>query len=185
VFLIAEVLGHLFIERGLEHRLGQLFEQPIRPGQRQALFLSQPNQLDRGLLLSRPLSRPLLRHIIQCRHHGTFLAEHRSACQAANTVKPSPVCHGASLARRCHWPLSMQGLTTRLRIGVNEGPLNPTGTGTVIGSRNSPSILVNARRWWIGRMCFVFWFAIGAGLSVVLVAGSWGRVLLGRGYRGC
>jgi len=24
---------------------------------------------------------------IQCRHHGTFLAEHRSACQAGNTVR--------------------------------------------------------------------------------------------------
>jgi hypothetical protein len=39
------------------------------------------------LLLSGLLSRLLLRHIIQCRHYGTFLAEHRSACQAGNTVK--------------------------------------------------------------------------------------------------
>jgi hypothetical protein len=33
------------------------------------------------------LSRLLLRHIIQCRHHGTFLAENPSARQAGNTVK--------------------------------------------------------------------------------------------------
>jgi hypothetical protein len=38
-------------------------------------------------LLGRLLSRLLLRHTIQCRHHGTFPAEHRSTCQAENTVK--------------------------------------------------------------------------------------------------
>lgn len=81
VFLIAEVLGHLLIERGFEHRLGQLFEQPVGPGQRQALLLRQPDQLDRSLLLRGLLNRLLLGHIFQCRHHGTFLAEHRSACQ--------------------------------------------------------------------------------------------------------
>jgi hypothetical protein len=96
VLLITEVLGHLLVQRGLEHRLGQLFEQPIRPGQRQALFLGQPHQLDRGLLLSGLLSRLLLGHAIQCRHHGTFLAEHRSACQAGNTVKSTvPFCEPA------------------------------------------------------------------------------------------
>ena len=63
---------------------------PAGPGQRQALFLGQPNQLDRSLLLSRLLSRLLLRHAIQCRHHGTFLAEHRSACQAGNTKSTVP-----------------------------------------------------------------------------------------------
>ena len=45
-------LGHLLIQRGLEHRFGQLFEQPVGPGQRQALFLGQSDQLDRSLLLS-------------------------------------------------------------------------------------------------------------------------------------
>ena len=51
VLLMTQVLGHLLIERGLKHRFGQLLEQAIRSGQRQALFLGQPNQLDRSLLL--------------------------------------------------------------------------------------------------------------------------------------
>lgn len=37
MLFIAEVLGHLFVERSLEHRFGELFERPIRPGQRQAV----------------------------------------------------------------------------------------------------------------------------------------------------
>ena len=41
VLFIAQVLGQLLIERGLEHRLSQLFEQPIGPSQGQALFLRQ------------------------------------------------------------------------------------------------------------------------------------------------
>ena len=57
-----------------------LFEQP-RPGrQRQALLLDSPHQLDRNLLL--------LRHIIQCRHHGTFPAKHRSARQVETPLDP-------------------------------------------------------------------------------------------------
>lgn len=58
-------------------RPGQLFEQPVVPSQRQALLLRQAaiwNNKDQ-------LNRLLLRHIVQCRHHGTSLAEHRSACQ--------------------------------------------------------------------------------------------------------
>ena len=51
VLLIAQVLGHLLVQRGLEHRLGQLLEQPVRAGQRQTLLLRQPDQLGRGLLL--------------------------------------------------------------------------------------------------------------------------------------
>jgi hypothetical protein len=31
VFLIAEVLGHLLVQRGLQDRFGQLLEQPVRP----------------------------------------------------------------------------------------------------------------------------------------------------------
>jgi hypothetical protein len=37
VLLIAQVLGHLLAQRGLEHRLGQLLEQPVRTSQRQTL----------------------------------------------------------------------------------------------------------------------------------------------------
>ncbi|SIH57308.1 Uncharacterised protein [Mycobacteroides abscessus subsp. abscessus] len=81
VFLVAEVLGHLLVKSRFEHCLGQLFDQPVGSGQRQALFLGQSDQLDRSLLLCGLLGRLLLRHIFQCRHHGTFLAEHRSACQ--------------------------------------------------------------------------------------------------------
>jgi hypothetical protein len=65
MLFITEVLGHFLIERSLEHRLGQLLEQPVRPGQRQALFLSQSNQLGRTLLLSRRLGSLLLRDAIQ------------------------------------------------------------------------------------------------------------------------
>ena len=43
VLFVAEVLGHLLVQRGLQDRLGQLLEQPIRTGQRQALFLGQPD----------------------------------------------------------------------------------------------------------------------------------------------
>ena len=88
VLLIAEVLGHLLAQRRLDHRLRELLEQPVRAGQRQALLLGHPDQLDRGLLLSRLLGRLLLRHVIQCRSHQppTLLAELRSACQAGNTV---------------------------------------------------------------------------------------------------
>jgi len=44
------VAGHLDVALacGLgQHRLGQLLERPITPGQRQAPFLGQPHQLDR------------------------------------------------------------------------------------------------------------------------------------------
>jgi len=40
VLVMPEVLGHLLVERGLQDRLGQLLEQPIRPGQGQALLPS-------------------------------------------------------------------------------------------------------------------------------------------------
>ena len=33
-----QVLGHLLIQSGLEHRLGELLEQPVRAGQRQSLL---------------------------------------------------------------------------------------------------------------------------------------------------
>jgi len=77
VFLIAQVLSHLLAQSGLNHRLRELFEQPVRAGQRQALLLGQPDQIDRSRLFRRLLSILLLRHIIQCRRHQTptLLAE--------------------------------------------------------------------------------------------------------------
>ena len=38
VLLMAEMLGHLLVQRRLQHRLGQLLQQPVRAGQRQALL---------------------------------------------------------------------------------------------------------------------------------------------------
>jgi hypothetical protein len=51
--------------------LGELLEQPVRPGQGQSLLLGQPDQLNSGKLLSRGLRLLLRTHNIQCRHHGT------------------------------------------------------------------------------------------------------------------
>jgi hypothetical protein len=45
VLLMPQVLGHLLVQRRLQHVLGELLEQPVRPGQGQALLLSQPDQL--------------------------------------------------------------------------------------------------------------------------------------------
>ena len=89
VLLIAEMLGHLLAQRGLDHRLGQLLEQPVRAGQRQALLLGQPDQLGRSLLLSRQLRRLPLGHIVQCCSHHLHLPRRAvgSACQARNTVR--------------------------------------------------------------------------------------------------
>jgi hypothetical protein len=66
------VLGELLIQRRLQHRLGQLLQQPVRAGQGQALLPGQPHELRRGRLPSgrfRPLASC---HVVQCRgHHGT------------------------------------------------------------------------------------------------------------------
>jgi len=51
MLFIAQVLGHLLAQRGLDHRLRQLLEQTVPAGQRQALLLGQPDQLDRPLRL--------------------------------------------------------------------------------------------------------------------------------------
>ena len=45
VFVIAQVLGHLRIQRGLEHVLGQLVEQAVRADQLDTLFLRLRKQL--------------------------------------------------------------------------------------------------------------------------------------------
>jgi hypothetical protein len=51
-FLIPPVAGHLLVQRGLDHGLGQLLQQPVRAGQRQAPLAGQPHQLPRSLSLS-------------------------------------------------------------------------------------------------------------------------------------
>jgi len=49
VLVIAEVLVHLLIEHGLDHRLGQRLEQPVRAGQCHPAVTRLPHQLARGL----------------------------------------------------------------------------------------------------------------------------------------
>jgi hypothetical protein len=75
------------IESGLEHRLGQLLEKPIRFSQRQPCSCANRTSSAAACCSGRFLSRLLLRHAIRCRHHGTFHAEDPSACQAGNTVR--------------------------------------------------------------------------------------------------
>ena len=44
-FVTTKVLTILFVQCGFEDGFGELFAQAVRPGQRQALFLRQPDQL--------------------------------------------------------------------------------------------------------------------------------------------
>ncbi len=77
VLVMTEMLGHLLIQRRLQHRLGQLPEQPVRAGQRHALLPGPGHQLLGQLLLRGRLRLVLLPrcHSVQCRgHHGTFPA---------------------------------------------------------------------------------------------------------------
>jgi hypothetical protein len=61
VLVIAQVLGHLRVQRGLQHILGQLVEQPVRADQLNALFL----RLSQQLLSQLPLIH-FFRHGIEC-----------------------------------------------------------------------------------------------------------------------
>jgi hypothetical protein len=77
VLVMTEMPGHLLIQRRLQHRLGQLLQQPVRASQRHALLPGPGHQLLGQLLLRGRLRLVLLPrcHIIQCRgHHGTFPA---------------------------------------------------------------------------------------------------------------
>jgi hypothetical protein len=71
VLLITQVLGHLLVQRGLQHRFRQLLEQPVRARQRQSLLPGHADQLNRSLPLCRLFVGLLLRHAIQCRRHQT------------------------------------------------------------------------------------------------------------------
>ena len=75
MFLVAEVLGELLVQRGFEQRLRELLQQPFRARQRQALIPGNADLLDRRQLLGRRLLFLLRTHNIQCRHHGTFPAK--------------------------------------------------------------------------------------------------------------
>ena len=93
VLVIAEVVGHLFIQRGLDHRLGQRLEQPARTGQRGPALASGPHQLAGHLQLLGRRSRERLRQLPlvvvvalllrrfgrlhRCRHVRQCLGHHR------------------------------------------------------------------------------------------------------------
>jgi hypothetical protein len=89
MLLVAEMLGELLVQRCLQHRLGQLLQQPVRARQRQTLLLGLTHQLSRSLQLRRLSSRLLLlAHLIKCRgHHRPFPPASRRASQAGNTVR--------------------------------------------------------------------------------------------------
>ena len=77
VFVIAQVLGHLRIQRDLEHVLGQLVEQAVRADQLDALFL----RLRQQLLSELPLIH-FGSHGFECfGHHQSFPPSSRPACQ--------------------------------------------------------------------------------------------------------
>ena len=58
---MSQVLGQLLVQRGLDHYLGQLLQQPVRPGQGQTLLPGPPDQLFGRRLLGRRF-RLLLHH---------------------------------------------------------------------------------------------------------------------------
>jgi hypothetical protein len=76
VLLMPQVLGDLLIQRRLQHRFGQLLQQPVRAGQGQALLPGPAHQLPGRRLFGGRFRLLLARsHIVQCRgHHGTFPA---------------------------------------------------------------------------------------------------------------
>ena len=62
VLVVAEMLGHLLLQRGLEHGLGQCFQQPAWTGQRDPLGAGLMDQLlSGGKLLSRGRISRILR----------------------------------------------------------------------------------------------------------------------------
>ena len=66
MFFVAEVLGHLRIQRGLEDILGELIEEPVRAHQLHALLLGLRQEL---------LGQLLLIHLGRC--HGIQCFGHR------------------------------------------------------------------------------------------------------------
>ena len=93
VFLMTQVLSHLLVQRRLQHRPGELLEQPVRAGQGQTLLPGQPDQLPSCSLLRGGVRFLLRGHISQCRHHGTFPADLQSARRAGNTVSETVPGH--------------------------------------------------------------------------------------------
>lgn len=92
VLVIAQVLGHFRVQRGLEDILGQLVEQAIRADQLDSPFLRLRQQLLCELALIH-----IDRHGFECfGHHQSFPPSSRPACQTKPrstvipTVPPAP-----------------------------------------------------------------------------------------------
>ena len=107
VLVMAQVLGHLLVQRGLQHRLGELLQQPVRAGQGQALLLGQPDQLPGRNLLSRGLRLLLLRSHRSVSWSSRHLP--RRAC--AQRVGPETPLDPQSLLKR-------RGLTSEAKVRV-------------------------------------------------------------------
>ena len=75
VLVVAEVVGDLAFQRGLQHNLGQLLQQPTLTGQLQPLFPGLGHQLpyQRGIHARRRglRSTGVLTRLV-CRHRGSI-----------------------------------------------------------------------------------------------------------------
>jgi len=93
MLVIAQMLSYLLLQGGLDHRLGQCFQQSARTGQRDPLGAGLPDQLlGRGQLLSRGRIGRIIRwwwtHAQQCfGHSDPFSPSRSSACWATYTVR--------------------------------------------------------------------------------------------------
>ncbi len=93
MLVIAQVLGHLLVQRGLEHRPGQLLEQTVRARQRQALILRPADQLDSG----QRLRRGPLRLLIATSFSVAVISRHLPRQPTGRRVRPETPFAGQSL----------------------------------------------------------------------------------------
>ena len=92
---MAEVPGHLLAQVSFQDGFGELFEQAVRPGQRQALLIGEVAPVPRLLRTARPSSSSRL----PASFSSHLLAEHSLSLWRRNTdywttqygLKPSPV----------------------------------------------------------------------------------------------
>ena len=87
VLFVAQVLGELRLERGLQHRLGQPGQQPCRADQLHTLGSGLRDQSLRELLLIHPVE---VRHGLDDHgHHGPFPPSWARRVQRPRSVTPS------------------------------------------------------------------------------------------------
>ena len=97
----AQMPGHLLVQGRLQHGLGELPEQAVRPGQVQAFLPGHAHEFERCLLpgAARPRLRLLRRcHVFHCpsRHHPPAFPATRTKGSQSNqlhTLRDSPRCH--------------------------------------------------------------------------------------------